>query len=493
MNTSIFMGRSLIMVGRPFFNWTLRCYRYPNDTRPRRFRNSQTRRDSTSEPNIALINNFSTIDPNIGPVINQTHENLDSDCGSLSLDNLRLPDASIHAIETIARAASNHGSKAYLVGGMVRDIVAQLPKISTSPDVAVIGDALKFAGALTEENSNCSLISASQLHTIKVKIGSVAIDIASARTDLYEPWGSLPQITLVNDIESDLQRRDFSVNAMAIQLSSNGLGVVIDPFNGRRDVAIKILRVIRENSFAEDPLRMLRGVRIAARYGYIFDAETAKEIQRSLRHLAKMCDVSPQRVFNEFRLWFQPHENLDALTAMAVKHGILKVFVPSADFRDGAFRQISQDVTESERFAAFAYLAPMDAMNNLAERLRMSSDWRAIVSETDIVRSVAKGCRTEHLSDVELWRSLIDVRDEVVRAAICVETDSDVSRRLIDFRDRLRPMRTAINGDDLISLGVERGPMIGQILDELLAARVEGSISNADEERAYVMRRLADG
>ena len=426
-------------------------------------------------------------------MINQTHENLHSDGGSLSFDGLRLPDASIYAIETIARAASNHGTKAYLVGGMVRDIVARLPKIATSPDVAIIGDAVKFARALTEENADCSLLSASQLHTAKVKIGSATVDIASARTDTYDPWGLLPQITLVNNIETDLQRRDFAVNAMAIQLSCNSLGVVIDPFNGRRDAARKILRVTRNDSFAEDPLRMLRGVRLAARYGYTFDAETGKEVQRSLRHLEKMCDVSPQRVFNEFRLWFQPHENLDALTAMAVKHGILNVFVPNADFRDGAFRQIAQDATESERFAAFAYLAAMGVMTNLAERLGMPSDWRAIVSETDIVGSVAKRFRSEHLNDVELWRSLINVRDEVVRAAICVETDSGVSRRLIDFRDRLRPMRTTINGDDLISLGVERGPMIGQILDELLVARVEGSISDAGEERAYVMRRLAGG
>lgn len=426
-------------------------------------------------------------------MINQTHENLDSDGGHLSLDNLRLPDASIHAIETIARAASNHGTKAYLVGGMVRDIVARLPKIATSPDVTIIGDAVKFAGALTKENADCSLLSASQLHTAKIKIGSATVDIASARNDLYEPWGSLPRITLVDNIHADLGRRDFSANAMAIQLCSNGLGVTIDPFNGQHDVARKILRVIRNDSFAEDPLRMLRGIRIAARYGYTFDAKTGKEVQRSLRHLKKMCDVSPQRAFNEFRLWFQLHENLDALTTMASKHGILNVFVPNADFRDGAFRQMSQDATESERFAAFAYLEPMGVMTNLAERLKMPSDWRTIVSETGIVGSVAKRFRSEHLSDVELWRSLINVRDEVVRAAICVETDSEVSRCLIDFRDRLRPMRTAINGDDLISLGVEHGPMIGQILDELLAARIEGSISNADEERNYVMRRLAGG
>lgn len=409
------------------------------------------------------------------------------------LDARRLTNASVHAIEAIARSASKHSIEVYLVGGVVRDMVAGLPRVATSPDITVIGEATKFAQALTVENVDCSLISKSQHHTAKVKIGSVSVDIASARTDVYEPLGSLPRITLVDEIEIDLLRRDFTVNAMAIHLTPSGFGALIDPFNGRIDVANRVIRVVRENSFGEDALRMLRGVRIAARYGYTFDAETAKEIHRSLHHLKNMCDASPQRVFNEFRLWFQPREELDALIAMATQLGMLDLFVPNADFRDGAFRYISRDAKESERFAAFAYLAPMDAMTDLAKRLKLPSDWSAIVSDAGIAQAVAESCRTESVSDIELWRSLIDIRDEVVSTAICAETDPDVSRRFIDFRDRLRPIQTAINGEELIALGVERSPMIGQLLDELLTARIEGSISNVDEERAYIMRRLSGG
>ena len=409
----------------------------------------------------------------------QTHENLDSNGGSLSLNDLGLPDTSANAIETIAHAASNHGTEAYLVGGMVRDIVARLPKITTPPDVTIIGDAAKFAEVLSVEYADCSLISASQLYTAKVEIGTVAIDIASARTDVYEPWGMLPQITLVDDIEADLQRRDFTVNAMAIHLSSNGLGAVIDPVNGQRDVAEKIMRVIRNDSFAEDPLRMMRGLRIAARYGYTFDDVTAKSIGGSLDHLSKMCVVSPQRVFNEFRLWFRPHEDLDMLTAMAAQNGILNIFLPHVNFPNGVFRRLSPSTTELERFAAFAYLVPMDVMIDLAERLMMPSEWRAIVSETDIVRGVVERCRSELVTDVELWRSLTNVRDETIRAAISVESDTVASRRLADYIARLRNMRTAFNGDDLIALGVAQGPMIGQLLDVLLKLRIEGAIVTA--------------
>ena len=223
---------------------------------------------------------------------NQTHENLGSYSGSLSLNDPRLPDASIHAIETIAHAANKHSVNAYLVGGMVRDIVARLPKITTSPDVTVIGDAAKFAGVLIEENVDCLLISPRRNSALsRSRSGSVTVDIASARTDVYQPWGSLPQIMPVEDIETDLQRRDFTVNAMAIHLTPSGFGNLIDPHDGRNDVANTIMRVIRRDSFAEDSLRMLRGVRLAARYGYTFDAETAKEIQRSLHHLENMCQT----------------------------------------------------------------------------------------------------------------------------------------------------------------------------------------------------------
>ena len=424
---------------------------------------------------------------------NQTPECFGGYSETTSFVDRQLPDASIQAIETIARSASAHGIDAYLVGGMVRDIVARLPTVVTSPDVTIIGDAAQFARALAVENSDCSLISASQLHTAKFKIGSVAVDIASARTDIYEHMGSLPQIVLVNDVETDLHRRDFTVNAMAMRISSDGLGAVIDPFEGQRDVANKTMRAIRDDAFLEDPLRMMRGIRLAARYGYTFDSATAEQMRQSSHHLENMCDASPQRVFNEFRLWFQPYENLDDLTATATKHGILRVFFPSTDFQEGAFRNIAVDADEAERFAAFAYLASTDEMTNLVERLRMPSDWRAIVDEVGMVKRIAETLRRKPLSDVELRRALIDVRDAVVMAVIAVEPDPFISRRLIDFRDRLRPIRTTLKGDDIIELGIKRGPRVGQLLDELLDARTEGTISNADEERDYVIRRLADG
>ena len=414
---------------------------------------------------------------------------------SISLEDHSLTDASINAIETISQAASTHAVKAYLVGGIVRDIVARIPRIATSPDVTIIGDVAKFAETLASENADCTIVSLSQHHTAKVKIGDITIDIASARTDTYEPWGSLPQITPVDEIQADLQRRDFTVNAMAIRLAPHGLGELIDPFNGRSDADNKVMRVIRNHhhSFPEDPLRILRGIRLAARYGYAFDPETAKSIHQSLYHLKNMCDASPQRVFNELRLWFLSHENLDAIISVATEHRVLDVLLPSASFRESIFRRIPADATELERFAAFAYLAPPKTMTALAKKLKIPSDWHAIVTDAIITQEVAEKCRSEIINDFYLRRSLIQLRDEVIQAAINFETDPEVSKRFTDYRARLRNIRTDLSGDDLIALGIQQGPMIGQLLDELLARRVDGTIANADQERTYITRRLTDG
>ena len=190
----------------------------------------------------------------------------------------QLPNDVAKCLFSIARFAETTSIDIYLVGGMVRDLVARLPEISTSPDITVIGDAQEFAKGVAANISNCEIVSVSQHHTAKLKFDHLNIDVASARTDTYEPYGSLPKITLVDDIELDLGRRDFAINAMAMPIHANGFGGLIDPFQGRGDANRGILRVIRKDSFREDPLRIMRGIRLAARYDFQFEAATASSI-----------------------------------------------------------------------------------------------------------------------------------------------------------------------------------------------------------------------
>ncbi len=404
----------------------------------------------------------------------------------------QLPNDVAKCLFSIARFAETTSIDIYLVGGMVRDLVARLPEISTSPDITVIGDAQEFAKGVAANISNCEIVSVSQHHTAKLKFDHLNIDVASARTDTYEPYGSLPKIILVDDIELDLGRRDFAINAMAMPIHANGFGGLIDPFQGRGDVNRGILRIIHKDSFREDPLRIMRGIRLAARYNHHFEAATASSISDAVVDLRRMVDQSPQRVFNEFRMWFAPHENLEAIVALAAATGLLRTLGIDASFPQNAFRHVSNTASDLARFAAFAYLMPPDTLSSLTNRLMMPTDWADTAKHTCSARSISERCRQEDISDVDLYRALIRLPDDVIQAAIAVENDNAVTSRLQDFQNRLRHVRTILNGDDLLALGVEQGPIIGKLLDELLALHIQGAISNADDERRHIINRLAD-
>ena len=395
------------------------------------------------------------------------------------------------ALARIACFASKSSIQAFLVGGAVRDLLIGRLPVSTTPDLTVVGEACSFAQQLAEGIESCSLVSMSQHHTAAITIGNTAVEIASARTDLYDPPGSLPRITLVDNMVADLSRRDFTTNAMAMPLLSTGMGQLIDPFDGWKDVRERKLRVIRGHSFVEDPLRIMRGVRIAARYQFSFEPKTKALISASLPHLEMMTLRSPQRVFNEFRLWFDAKENLAELVSIADETGLLVALgILSVDAISN-LSKVRPNATELERFAAFAYRLDQKTIDSLVERLHMPAEWRSTARHVTIVREIAEECTCHQVTDIWLRNSLIDIREEVVQAVIATETNTSISDRFREFHSRLRHIRSELDGDDVIGLGAPQGPLIGQLLNELLERRIDGSISTVREERSHIIRRLS--
>lgn len=409
-----------------------------------------------------------------------------------SFSDLRDPTTA-ECLAQIARVAACSSIEIFFVGGMVRDMVSCRGALSTSPDLTVVGDAAKFAQTLVAQIENCALVSTSQHHTAEVSLGGTTVDIASARTDTYDPPGSLPHTTLVDDIAEDLPRRDYTVNAMALPILPSGFGRLIDPFDGRLDAKNQTLRVLHERSFIEDPLRMLRGIRLAARYQFDIETRTASLMSASLDQLELMSLQSPQRVFNEFRLWFDPKEKLADVVSLARDTGLLEALgIPNIEGID-TLRNLCAHATELERFAGFAYRIDSETAHALADGLLMPSEWCSTVQQVDRVKLIANRCATDPVTDIALRNSLSCVRDEVLRAVIATEYDTNVVSRFTDYRNRLRHVRPELNGDDLISLGVPRGPRVGELLNELIELRIERSTSTAREEREHVIRRLSDG
>jgi tRNA nucleotidyltransferase/poly(A) polymerase len=171
-------------------------------------------------------------------------------------------------VQDIARAA---GMNIYLTGGAVRDIISGLP--IRDLDFTVQGNPLKLQKDL--ERAGATIAAADDdLKTLYLVLpGKVRSEISMARTERYEKTGKPPIIAPATIIE-DLRRRDFTVNAMALSLNPGSRGLLMDPFNGAADIEAKLLRVLHNYAFVEDPSRLIRASRFAARFHWPLEERT---------------------------------------------------------------------------------------------------------------------------------------------------------------------------------------------------------------------------
>ena len=171
-------------------------------------------------------------------------------------------------VQNIARAA---GMNIYLTGGAVRDIISGFS--IRDLDFTVQGNPLKLQKELERAGA---VISGSDedLKTVYLRLpGSVRAEISMARTEQYEKAGKPPAVTPATIIE-DLRRRDFTINAMALSLNPGSRGLLMDPFNGAADIEAKLIRVLHNYAFVEDPSRLIRASRFAARFHWPLEERT---------------------------------------------------------------------------------------------------------------------------------------------------------------------------------------------------------------------------
>src|SRR4030043_632956 len=175
--------------------------------------------------------------------------------------------------EAVSSAAMELKCRAYLVGGMVRDLL--LGKQNFDIDIVVEGDGIIFARKLSEILS-ARIDSYEKFKTaVLVLKNGQHIDIASARIEYYEKPAALPDVEM-GSIKQDLARRDFTINTLAISLNKNDYGSILDFFGGRKDIAAKRIKVLHKLSLIEDPTRIFRAVRFEQRLGFKMDSQTEK-------------------------------------------------------------------------------------------------------------------------------------------------------------------------------------------------------------------------
>jgi tRNA nucleotidyltransferase (CCA-adding enzyme) len=408
-----------------------------------------------------------------------------------SLMQHRLSARSLALMEKAGELAAERRLDLYLVGGVVRDIL--LGRDSSDLDLVVEGDAIGLAEALAKEVGG-KLVVHRRFGTAKIRSGSLTVDVAMARTEKYARPGALPAVR-PGSILDDLVRRDFTINAMALRLSPDGPGELVDPCGGRQDLQARAIRMLHERSFIDDATRMLRAVRYEQRFGFRLEIITERLLRR---HVSQLGTVSGDRIRHEVDLIL--HEGRpEKVLLRAGELGLLAQIHPSLTV-DGRLesmfeqaRQVAPAPATALGYALMTRSLSVGESEDFTARLRTP---RAVSSA--ILDSARLRERMPSLDEPGLAPSAVcELLRECSPASIlagAIGADSALVRERLDlYRTRWRHVRTALDGADLLKMGVPSGRRLGLTLKALHDARLDGKIESREDEIALVQRWLPRG
>ena len=391
-------------------------------------------------------------------------------------------------------AACNESDEAFvplwLVGGAVRDLALGHP--AHDLDLALAEDAAPFAARLVarlRDAGYCDVEVESEprFGTASIRLAGdthARLDLARLRQEHYVAPGALPVVEFTGDIEADLARRDFSVNAMALGLAGGVPDVLVDPFEGIADLAARRLRVLHARSFEDDATRLWRGARTAAVFDLAPDAPTARLIAHGTRYLDT---VSGKRISAE--LGFTARRGRAGRTlALAEAWGVLRGTHPALRLDASTARALRHRAAPLpfEVFMA-VLLAPLAERAPILERLSAPRVVATAVEQTARLLAAATG----GVATPETLASL-DGASEAARTAarwLAPDTQRAFQRDLARW-ERTRPV---LDAAALMRLGVPQGPRLGAALDGLRRARYLGTLVTRTAAEREVRRVIEAG
>ena len=387
------------------------------------------------------------------------------------------------AVSPVADRFLANGFRLYLVGGVVRD---RLLGVDSTPDFDLTTDAPpERIRELIDGVADAVWLQGERFGTVGIRLGDLTMEITTHRAEAYMGDSRKPVVRFSTDLYEDLARRDFTVNAIAVEVAERSLH---DPHDGRADLRRGILRtpLSPEESFSDDPLRMLRAARFVARYGLV-PAEGLVGAARSL--VGRMAIVSAERIRDEFFRLLEvedPSIGVHLLEEIGLLDGLLpEVAALDAGVRNRALEAVAT-ATDDPVLRLAVLARSVGGMASRLVDLRLSgTDTRRIVALVDGADRIAEGSADGSWSDEEVRRlavavgpSLDPVLDFV--GLVGVETGDlvAVAERLgsVGEFDDLGP---TLDGDAvMVLLDLSAGPEVGEALSWLVDLRLrEGRVA----------------
>ncbi len=387
------------------------------------------------------------------------------------------------------------GGKAYLVGGLVRDLLLDAGALSLGNrdwDIAVdlrsTGKGLLGLLKELQNRTGGKYVFHHQFLTGTLMLSELRVDIAHTREENYPQPAVLPEIRPAG-IEADLRRRDFTVNALALVLSGPEKGIVIDPTGGTVDLKHHLIRIIHPISFIDDPTRIFRAIRFAVRFGFEIESGTLHLMRQAIA-AGYPARLTPERILYELRCICRERSALKMLEAV-IREGVLTAcFSKSSgpEFFGVPVKQVLNELAALVRSGAGEELLMIYLLSRLPVNERFPITREERVAREALVNSAVL---LERLSRMRrrssIYQLLRGVPVPTLKILAVLSSAPDRSRLRL-FLQELIHVQPQLQAADLIAAGVKPGPEMGRILERLLVARLDRRVKNRDEELAFVHR-----
>jgi tRNA nucleotidyltransferase (CCA-adding enzyme) len=414
-----------------------------------------------------------------------------------------LPSVTHEVLMAVGVLSRDMGCGTYLVGGIVRDIVIGRRNIDL--DITIDGDGPAVARAFAAK-TGASFKGPTKFGTCKVESKAFGpVDFAMTRKERYRRPGALPEVER-SGITEDLLRRDFTINAMAISVNPEDYGRLIDPFDGLGDISGQRLRILHDQSFADDPTRILRGIRFAARYRFRFEAGTLRHLKRSVAD-GCLLSVSGKRLYNELRLVCTEDEAYRGLLLLD-RYQVLRAIDGGLTFGQGRvhrLRSVSHALEAVEKLAGRGSIVRWKCWfgslfvglgrsrtHKLVTFFNLPGDVRGVCTwVSGRLRGTATAlAKLDERNAYRISKILKKVPPEALvhLYAACGRHERDLIRR---YLTRWRAVKPSLSGGEIASMGLGQSPMVGRILEQILKLRLQGVLEDRNQEVEYVRTRIA--
>lgn len=404
----------------------------------------------------------------------------------------RLSPDQQRAMALVTEVARAHEMNVYLTGGAVRDIISGFP--IRDLDFSVQGNALKLQKDFEKASAVLEAVDEATRTIMLLLMGNVRAEVTSTRSERYDKPGKPAEIT-PGTIYDDMRRRDFTVNAMALSLNPGSRGLLTDPFNGVADIEGKVLRILHNYAFYEEPSRLIRATRLSTRFHWTLEERTQARYAaaKENNYIENISDRALSHEVEQLAHEDNPIETLKALD----KEDWLKVVVPHlslAKVDSSGLTHMFKVKQQLQDLGLNPDASPI-AMNFLMRKLgekEVSAIQKQLTNKGFVERwrnledDTKDFCKRLIAKDLALpsatWKFLMQSRPETILYAAITSRASAVEHKLKNFLTKWPLLRQKLPFPEMPELRITADhPEYKKILDQAFLLLMDGKLRSHNE------------